>query len=87
MHFLGGVTIGIGTQSFLFRKLSPIRVENAFMCLAVVLVVALLWELFEWWFVLTDMTSYVSDTLFDLALGVGGGAVGYTVGRRSKEEI
>ncbi len=86
MHFLGGVIIGLGTQTALFRRVMPIRVETIWMCLVVVFAVGIAWEIFEWWFVLADAVNYKLDTLSDLVFDLMGGTVGYMIATLYKKQ-
>ena len=79
MHFLGGIIIGLGSQTELFEKTMRVRIPTVWVCAALVLAVGLLWEVFEWMFVIVNLEGYVLDTARDLVLDLAGGSVGYVI--------
>ena len=72
MHFWGGLLIGLGVHSFATFKLIQIRPKLS-LVLAVIFVVAVSWEVFEWFAGLYDPTTYLVDTSKDLVFGFSGG--------------
>lgn len=84
MHFLGGVTVALGYLSVRdFIVSLPLWLFKFVPTIFFVLLVAVSWEVFEFWTGLTtDEALYVNDTLSDLVLGVLGGTLGYLVGKR-----
>ena len=78
MHFLGGIIGGFITIWFLFDSdifytHVPSGKETALLAFAVVLMVAVLWEVFEYKAGLTGSEPrYISDVFSDLAFGTLG---------------
>lgn len=86
MHFLGGVTVALGylTLRDFFPRWSP-RLFSFYKTLAMVVLVAIVWEVFEVFIgVIFEEDRYVIDTSADLLLGSLGGAVGYYLSTKLK---
>lgn len=84
MHFLGGIVVALGylTLRDFFTSWSA-SLFTLYKTLAVVILVAITWEVFEVLIgVVFEEDRYVIDTLTDLFLGVTGGALGYYLGNR-----
>ncbi|MFA5103551.1 MAG: hypothetical protein WC525_10430 [Candidatus Thermoplasmatota archaeon] len=81
MHLLGGITVVLGIASLPSFHITLLkRHETLVTSIVAVLIVGILWELFE---VATGVPftreSYVFDTSLDLLMDVFGGAVGYGI--------
>lgn len=81
MHFLGGLSLGLLILWF-YRKLSPdkgVTFERSFFCVfGAVFVVALAWEIFEFFIGYTGPTLdavYWIETLADIVSGLLGGSI------------
>lgn len=81
IHFLGGVVVGLGVQLPAFSALSPLPVRGLGTALLCVIAVGLLWEFFEWMYVIEDFTGYTMDTTIDLIMDITGGATGFFIAR------
>jgi len=83
MHILGGVVVALSL--FAARDLG-VSIPNAFFRLAPVLlfvmVVGILWEIFEVKAGLYMAENYVFDTAVDLCMDFVGGTVGFIVGSK-----
>lgn len=82
MHFFGGavVALGIFTARDLLRKI-PERMEYVVPVMSGVIIVALVWEIFEVQFgIAVPAANYQLDTLLDILSGVVGGFVGFLLG-------
>lgn len=82
MHIIGGVVVALGI--FTLRDLR-IFVPNRYIALVpivlLVLAVALTWEVYEIFIGIPIESDYVFDTAIDLIMGIGGGVLGYFVGK------
>ena len=81
MHFFGGTVVALGI--FTLRDLRLVIPERWIAPLSVVLmviVVAMVWEVYELFIGIPIEDNFVTDTLTDLCMGVLGGLVGYGVG-------
>lgn len=75
-HFLGGVTIALLWQWFcLVCDSGQVIGKDILVTLGVVLVVAVGWEVFELAIGRPVLEDFWTDTILDLVLGLGGGAV------------
>lgn len=84
MHFLGGVVVAFGylTVRDFFPSWSKKRF-TLFKTLAVVIMAAVVWEVFEVLIgVIFEEGRYVIDTLSDLLIGALGGVLGYYLSSR-----
>jgi len=87
MHFLGGVVIALGSQTMLFKKMVLFDITHLLSCLALVLLVGIAWEVFEWHYVITDMTGYVWDTSIDIVMDLLGGVFGFLLASRLRRDF
>lgn len=88
MHFIGGCVVALGYLSL--RDFIPKLSSRWFVFLPTVifvLVIALLWEIFELAAGITMQEGYLVDTVADVILGLFGGVTAYFVGSRVKEII
>ncbi|HEU4677272.1 MAG TPA: hypothetical protein VFS75_00975 [Candidatus Paceibacterota bacterium] len=86
MHALGGAVVMLGLFILPFFRIAlPARLSSFSGSLALVLLVGVLWELFEVAFGLSlppgSHESYAADTLTDLVMDLMGGAAGYLVAK------
>jgi len=86
MHFFGGVIVALGFFTLRDLRLFPNRYLKLWAVLALVLVVAVVWEIYEF---ALDMSvweaNYALDTLVDICLGVFGGWCGYILGNNLRK--
>lgn len=85
MHVLGGIVAALGI--FVLHDLRvplPKNWDKFLSILTTVLIVALLWEIYEIQLGLLVFGDYRLDTLSDLFFGLLGGAFGYLIGTRLK---
>ena len=82
IHFFGGAVVALGmfTAQDFIRSI-PDRFLYVVPVMAGVIIVALLWELFEIAIgIPTTEPGYALDTIIDLCVGIVGGFVGFLVG-------
>ncbi len=86
-HMLGGVCLGlIFLLTASYMKRIPIRYFGFTATLSFVLILGLLWEIFEMYAGLWGMESnIVSDTLIDITMDVIGGVIAYGVGSHFRD--
>lgn len=72
MHFWGGLLIGLGVHSVTTFRIITLR-PTLKLVLATLFFMTISWEIFELWAGLYDPTTYIPDTLADIALGFSGG--------------
>ncbi len=87
MHILGGCVVALGYLSIrdFFPKLKP-KWFSLFYVIAFVVIVAVLWEIFEVVIGVTfDESRYVIDTIADFIFGLLGGFIGYFVATKIRE--
>lgn len=84
MHFTGGMSIALGAQSPLFFTMTRMRLSQVQISTLLVLSIGIVWELFEWYFSIVDVTDpgYVFDTGKDLVMDMLGGVVGFYFAQR-----
>jgi len=91
MHFLGGFSIAYTSVLFLkfFHKEKLISINNlilfVFVIVSFVMVIAVLWEFWEYLMDFVFGTSFqlgLEDSLFDLFMGMFGGFVGAIIFRK-----
>ena len=81
MHFIGGTVVALGI--FTLRDLKLLIPERWIAPSSVVLMVivfAMVWEVYELFIGIPIEDNYVIDTLTDLSMGILGGLVGYGIG-------
>lgn len=87
-HFLGGIVVALGYQSFLDRRVTASSVWRRLPgTLVAVLVVSISWEIFEYSAGIAIWGLDFFDTLSDLVLDLLGGIVGYAVAFRMGDLI
>lgn len=82
VHFFGGaiVALGIFTVCDFIREI-PQRFLYVVPVMSGVIIVVLLWELFELLIgVPAHMEGFITDTIIDVVVGIVGGFVGFLVG-------
>lgn len=79
VHFLAGTTIALGLGSRVFERFVPGFMRTFAGVFLAVTSVGLLWEVFEWYFVLVDTVAYFEDTILDVIMDVAGGTVGFWI--------
>lgn len=79
MHFFGGLWISLFILWFDAWIPLPIRPNSALKVIGFVLVVGIIWELYELYFQLTNIydVGYTWDTSHDLIMDVLGGTLGW----------
>jgi hypothetical protein len=81
MHFIGGSVVALGLFTLRDLRLPiPARYLRAVPVVLLVIVVAMLWEVYELFIGVPIESDYVVDTLIDLSMGILGGLVGYSIG-------
>lgn len=83
MHFFGGAVAAIGLFTIRdFVRGIPERFEYVGPIMAGVVIIALVWELFEFFVVGIPlvMPAIAYDTAIDIVMGIVGGFVGFLVG-------
>jgi len=87
MHFLGGVTAGLGVFFFAFAT-GLLRGNNIskhllfWFVLLGALVIGISWELWELFVGFTDITTDLPDTLIDIVMDAVGAICAYAIGKR-----
>lgn len=84
MHFFGGAIVALGVFAMRDLRIVPRSWLSAWFVILVVVLVAVAWEVFEFYAGVVGVTKdmYVQDTAIDLVLGIVGGYVGYFVGNK-----
>lgn len=84
MHALGGIAAALGFLALRdFFPGLPLACARPLPVFAFVLLIAVAWEVFEVMIgVSLQEPHYAGDTALDLLMGLGGGGLGYLVGRR-----
>jgi hypothetical protein len=80
VHTLGGIVVALGFFALRDLRIFPNAWLKPVPVLALVLGVALLWELFELVAGIPNAGDYAIDTSIDVTVGVLGGFVGYIIG-------
>jgi uncharacterized membrane protein YeaQ/YmgE (transglycosylase-associated protein family) len=83
MHFFGGAVVALGLFTIRdFVRQIPDRLEYLLPVMSGVVVVVLVWELFEFFVVGIPLTTpgIELDTAIDITVGIIGGLVGFFVG-------
>lgn len=80
MHLFGGVLISLGLFTLRDIHVFPNSLLKPFPVLFISLLVALLWETFEWMIGVPMLSDFILDTSIDISLGLCGGYIGYLVG-------
>ncbi len=87
MHFLGGAIIALGSQTPLFEKVAHLKVRNVASVIVIVLAIGLLWEVFEWKFVIVDREGYALDTFYDIIFDSAGGLIGFWIASSFRKHL
>ncbi len=83
MHLLGGATVVLGLHTLADIRLTPRRLATSLpWVLAVVLSVAVTWELFQYLTTEVPKDNYGVDTAGDILFGLLGALIGYVVGKQ-----
>jgi len=83
MHILGGVVISVGIFALHDMRLWIKKRHLSYIpVLLLVCVAALSWEVYELCVGTAIEENYLMDTITDLAMGLVGGTIGYTIGTR-----
>lgn len=85
MHFFGGAIVSLGFYTLRDLGLFPNKALRLIPLLLLVLLVALCWEGYEYFIGYPIWGEYAFDTIADLCMGVGGGAVGYFIGKSLRQ--
>lgn len=83
MHFFGGVIVALGLYTLRDIKVFPNRFLRLLPIVVLVLLVAVLWEVFEVQVGIPNYpkaSDYWFDTIKDICMGVFGGTLGYVIG-------
>ena len=81
MHFIGGTVVALGIFTLRdLRILIPERWIAPSSVVLMVIVVAMVWEVYELFIGVPIGDAFIVDTLIDLSVGILGGLVGYGVG-------
>lgn len=81
MHFIGGIVVALGIFTLRdLRLLIPERWIAPSSVVLMVIVAAMVWEVYELLIGISIEDNYVVDTLTDLGMGILGGLVGYGIG-------
>lgn len=86
IHVLGGVCVALGISVLpLFRVSVPMWIERMAGTLFVVLIVGILWEIFEFTSGISEFDdTFVFDTTLDLFMDMLGGIIGYGLVRSTQ---
>jgi hypothetical protein len=76
MHFWGGILIVLGVYALCSFKHVPLK-PTTLLIFSTLLAIMLVWEIFEYYVGLYEPTTYLFDTLKDIAMGFSGGLAGY----------
>jgi len=86
MHFLGGIIVALGVFTLHDLKVFvPSRYLTPVAVVLMVVIVALVWEVFELYIGTPIEENFVIDTLTDLGMGILGGLIGYSIGTNIKK--
>lgn len=80
MHAFGGVIVALGLYTLRDLKLFPSKFLKPLPILGFVLVIALLWEAFEFFTGIPIVGNYYVDSVSDVAIGLIGALIGYFIG-------
>jgi hypothetical protein len=85
MHFFGGAIVILGFYTLRDLGIFPNTALRLVPLLLLVLLVALVWEGYEYFIGLPIFGEYVLDTISDIILGLCGGVLGYVIGKKLRE--
>jgi hypothetical protein len=81
VHFIGGIVVALGVFTLHdLRIVIPTRLLQLVPVLLLVILVAMVWEVYEVLIGIPIESDAVLDVLTDLSMGILGGLVGYTIG-------
>jgi hypothetical protein len=81
MHLFGGSVVALGVYTLADLRLYGRRYLTPVYVVGFVCMVAVLWEIFEWYAGVPVESDFLLDTMSDLLMGLSGGHIGYLVGR------
>ena len=76
MHFWGGLLVVLGVYALCSLKHVPLK-PTSLIIFSTLIIIMVVWELFEWKFGLFNPKTHLFDTSKDFAVGLSGGLVGY----------
>lgn len=82
VHFFGGAIVALGLYTMKDLRFISSEWLSVLKVLAFVLFVAAVWEVFELYAGVPIDEHYLIDTTIDILMGLGGGYVGYFVGKQ-----
>ncbi len=86
MHLLGGASIVLGLHTLADLRMAPRSLATSLgNVLLIVLGIAIAWEMFQYAVTEVLKHNYISDTLGDIAVGLLGSLVGYTISTRLQD--
>lgn len=86
MHFLGGVVVGLLLYTLYDLRLSLVpRTPRWFTVVLFVLMVAMMWEIYEVLIGIPMLEDYLFDTVSDLIFGGVGGVVAFLLGNQFRK--
>lgn len=80
MHIFGGIVVALGLYTLRDLRLFPDKFLTIVPVVLLVLCVALMWEVFEFFTGIPIAGDYFIDTAIDILMGLAGGVLGYFVG-------
>ena len=81
MHFWGGTLVVLGVYALCSLKHVPLK-PTSVLIFSTLIIIMVVWEIFEWKIGLFDPTNHTFDTAKDLFDGLFGGLVGYFIALR-----
>jgi hypothetical protein len=85
IHALGGTVVALGLFALRDLKLFPNALLKPLSVMGLVLLVAIIWEVFEIVAGIPMEEHYVLDTIIDVSMGLLGGYIGYIVGNNLRK--
>lgn len=82
MHALGGVVVALGVYTLRDLRVLPMTWLSTFVVLGIVCVVAIVWEMFEFYAGVPFAADYYPDTALDIVMGLAGGFIGHYMGKK-----
>lgn len=81
VHFIGGVVVALGVFTLHdLRIVIPARLLQLIPVLLLVILVAMVWEVYEILIGTPIESDFMLDTLTDIGMGILGGLAGYRIG-------
>jgi phosphoglycerol transferase MdoB-like AlkP superfamily enzyme len=85
VHFLGGLTVGFFVLWFVFRLLGPAHVlwtrGSLYIVLLTVILVGVLWEIFEYNVGISRGSNFAFDTSLDMVMNIVGAVTAVYISR------